>query len=453
MKLILRPATALLLFVSVLSSCKKEGINEFTQKSTASAQRGYQPLNPGFAENNMVLYWNDKVATVLGVPMNQPTRSRYFAMVEIAVHDALNNIKPKFQRYSLKDRQQHADPDAAVASAAYWAIKGLHIEGTFPVDSWYSESLASLPEAESKEMGITLGKEAAASIISNRTNDGFTQVVQASPFPADGTQPGVYRHTNLLDLRFVPNWGTVVKPYVLISNYQFRPAGPNAVSSPEYAADYNEVKSKGARVGSSRTAEEEMLARFWAEHRPSIIWNNVARAVIANEKMDAWKTARLFALMHTAIADGINTGLEAAYYFYSWRPETAIHEGNNDNNSATTADASWIPFVIEAPSGNPAGTFVTPPIPEYPASYAMMGSSAAEIIKSVIGKDAINITLNSFSLPGVPLQYTSLAQAAKDNALGKIYAGWHFRKSVVDGDLAGRQVADYIFTHSFQSEE
>jgi hypothetical protein len=30
--------------------------------------------------------------------------------------------------------------------------------------------------------------------------------------------------------------------------------------------------------------------------------------------MDAWKTAA-FAIMHTAIADGVNSTLEAAYHF------------------------------------------------------------------------------------------------------------------------------------------
>jgi hypothetical protein len=67
---------------------------------------------------------------------------------------------------------------------------------------------------------------------------------------------------------------------------------------------YNEVKAKGARVGSSRNTEEETLARFWADNKPSIVWNNFARNIIATKKMDAWKTARLFAIMHTALADG-----------------------------------------------------------------------------------------------------------------------------------------------------
>jgi hypothetical protein len=107
----------------IFSACQKETKELSAKEIMTTASPTKPPLEPGFAENNMVLYWNDKVATILGVGMPQPSRARYFAIIEIAVHDALNNIKPKYERYALNDREQHADPDAAVASAAYWASK------------------------------------------------------------------------------------------------------------------------------------------------------------------------------------------------------------------------------------------------------------------------------------------------------------------------------------------
>jgi hypothetical protein len=337
-----------------------------------------------------------------------------------------------------------------VASAAYWAIKGLNRQGTFPIDTWYNESLATISDGEGKEIGKTLGKHSAEAIIANRANDGFTQVLATSVNPPDGTIPGAYRHTNLLNVRYVPNWGAVVKPYVITSNDQFRSLGPHAVTSSEYATDYNEVKAKGARVGSTRNTEEETLARFWADNRPSIVWNNFARNIIATKKMDAWKTARLFAIMHTALADGANSGLEAAYHFYSWRPETAIHEGDNDNNAATSADALWIPFIVEGPNAIPAANFVTPPIPEYPATYAVFGGAAVAVLKSFFETDNTDIDLTSFTLPGTTLHYSSISQAARDNSLGKIYEGWHFRKAVIDGEALGMSVGNYVFNHHFQ---
>ena len=166
--------------------------------------------------------------------------------------------------------------------------------------------------------------------------------------------------------------------------------------------------------------------------------------------MDAWKTARLFAIMHTALADGANSALEAAYHFYSWRPETAIHEGDNDNNTSTSADATWLPFIIESPNAIPAGNFVSPPIPEYPATYAVFGGAAVAVLQSFFETDDTNIDFTSFTLPGTTLHYSSISQAARDNSLGKIYEGWHFRKAVIDGEALGMSVGNYVFNHKFQ---
>ncbi|HKO77482.1 MAG TPA: hypothetical protein VJU52_09705, partial [Flavobacterium sp.] len=292
----------------------------------------------GFAENDMVMYWNDKAATVLSVGTPQPYRTRYFAIIQIAVHDALNNIKPKYQRYALlNERTQFADPDAAVASAAYWTINWansqLNPQIRIPmntIDTWYNESLATIPDGESKDLGKILGEKAAAAIIANRANDGFTQTILASLTPPNGVNPGEYRSTvtavnyvptqMLSPVRILHNWGTVTKPYVIESNQQFRPGGPYAVNSNEYTADFNEVKTKGARVGGIRTADEEKMGKFWSENRPSILWNIIARNAIATKKLDAWKTARLFALIHVCIAESINSQFNASYYYYSWRP-------------------------------------------------------------------------------------------------------------------------------------
>ena len=446
-----------LLFLTVWNfSCKKE-ITEPKFSEEPGVASGEKPLDPGFAENNMVMYWNNKVATVLSAPMNPPTRCRYFAIIEIAVHDALNNIKPKYQRYALNEREQFASPDAAVASAAYWAIKGLNRQGAFPVDSWYNESLATIPDGESKELGKTLGQHAAEAIITNRANDGLTQVIISSLIPADGDDPGEYRSTlpsanpalSLPHLKNIPNWGTVLRPFVVISNDQFRPAGPYPVNTEAYTQDYNEVKSKGAMIGHTRTAEESEIAIFWGD-MPSFIWNRLARNIINAKKMDAWKTARLFALLHTAMADGINSNLESKYHFYYWRPETAIRLGDNDGNSNTAGDPDWLPSVIEVPSVNPIMHRYSPPLPEYPSSYSMFGGVVTEVLKLFFESNELSFDLTSLALPNVTRHYTSLSQAARDNSIGKIYAGWYFRKAVLDGEEMGRNIGSYVFNHSFR---
>ena len=47
---------------------------------------------------------------------------------------------------------------------------------------------------------------------------------------------------------------------------QFRPDGPNALTSQEYADDFNQVKDLGRIDSASRTPEQTNEARFWTDH-------------------------------------------------------------------------------------------------------------------------------------------------------------------------------------------
>ncbi len=439
--------------ITTFFSCKK-GIEQ--PSVSAPEEFAKQPNDPGFSSNEMVMFWNEKAAAVLGAPMIQPTRTRLFAIVQIAVHDALNNIKPKYERFALNDREQFADPDAAVASAAHRALTGIG-RGSAQLDYWRDSCLRIIPNGTRKTLGTALGIRAADAIISNRTNDGFAQILPMPTSPVDGDEPGEYRspitivNGNFIylqpALKYVPNWGTVMKPYVIQSNQQFRPTGPYSVNSSSYTADYNEVKLKGARVGSTRTEAETMKARFWSENRPSITWNNLTREAIKTKKLDAWKTARLFALVHTSLAESIASALNASYHFYFWRPETGIRLAATDNNNNTVADEGWLPFITEVPN-----RFPTPPQPGYPSTFASYGGSTAEVLRLFFASDETEVNMTSANLPGTTLHFTSFAELARENSLSVMYTGWEFRKSALDGEEMGRQIARYVFNNQFREE-
>lgn len=448
---------ALLSMAVFYQSCRKEATPLVTPEEIASA--GRKPLDPGFVENDMVLYWNEKASIVLLTPNTPPAQSRRFAMIQIAVHDALNSIKPKYERFALLNtREMFASPNAAIASAAYWTIKKLDIQGSNPIDQWYNESLGTIPDGESKELGKKLGEESANAIIAKRSTDNFEEANIQIPLP-DAIEPGGYRSTLPFSLPGFPTikalhqWGTLMTPFVTQSNYQFRPGAPNPVNSVAYETEYNEVKTKGARVGGSRTPEETQIGVFWVE-RSYIGWNRFARNIISSKKMDAWKTARLLALMHTAMIDGISGCFEAKYHYFYWRPETAIRLGDNDGNNNTVGDASWLPMYTEGPNSRfPAFSVNTPPLPDYPSAHANYGGAAAEILALFFGGDFISVDQTSPTLPGVTRHYSSLAQAARDNSLSRIYVGYHFRKACLAGEEQGKQIANYVFNNSFREME
>ena len=125
----------------------------------------------------------------------------------------------------------------------------------------------------------------------------------------------------------LPQWAFVM-PFAMSSSSQFRPPGPPALDSQQYAADYEEVKELGAAVGSTRTEDQTEIALFWADgagtETPPGHWNSIAQ-ISPPRGNTLEENARLFALLNIAMADAAICAWDAKYTFHFWRPVTAIN--------------------------------------------------------------------------------------------------------------------------------
>jgi len=455
-------AILLLSFAALFTSCQKEANNSNSSVNTEPASAASLNNNGNHFGNKspeMVLRWNDAATYVVvrtlqlqAAPRIPPFReSHYYAMVNIAVHDALNNIIPKYSTYALKARDKDADPNAAVAKAAHDVISYFFGKLNPPANNTpqviqdyihdlLTQSLNQIPDGDAKTKGIALGTAAAQAIIQNRTNDGIANAIFAI---TQGTLPGQYRSTppfTVSGFYDSPGWGDL-KTFGIQNSTQFEVPAPYPLNSVEYAADYNEVKSLGCSSCTGlggRTQDQENIARFWVESS-ALGWNKVAKAIIAEKNLDAWKTARLFSLLQMSVADAYIACLKAKMIHFFWRPYTAILNGDNDGNSNTVADPNWQVLV-----------FPIPPIADHPSAHAAAGGAAAELLKHFFENDDLNFSFESSSLPGNTRNYGSFSQAARENSLSRIYVGYHFRKACMDGEDLGKSVGDWIGTHSLQ---
>ena len=441
-------------------SCQKE-----TNKSNSSVNT--EPASAANPNNNgnhfgnisseMVIRWNDAATYVvtrtlqlIAAPRIPPFReSHYYAMVNIAMHDALNNIVPKYKSYALNARDKGADPDAAVAQAAHDVISFFFGKLNPPAnntpqpiqDSIHNllvQVLNSIPNGEAKTKGIALGSAAAQAIIQNRINDGSLSATGAI---TQGINPGEYRSTppfTATGFYDSPGWGNV-KTFGIQNSTQFAVPAPYTLTSAEYTADYNEVKRLGCSTCTGvngRTQDQENIAKFWVESS-AFGWNKVAKEIVEQKNMDAWKTARLFALLQMSVADAYIACLKAKMIHFFWRPYTAILQGDNDGNPNTVADPTW--QVLVAP---------IPPIADHPSAHAAAGGAAAVLLKQFFEKDNFDFSFESSSLPANPRSFSSFSQAARENSLSRIYVGYHFRKACMDGEALGKSVGDWIGTYS-----
>jgi hypothetical protein len=370
--------------------------------------------------------------------------SRLYAMVHVAIHDALNAIERRSRPYAFDvAANPGADPDAAVAAAARDALVTLigqlplgpecNAAGIAAVETAYQQALLSIPDGTAETLGIETGQAAAAAILAQRAADGSDAPLVDPAYP-QGTEPGEYRFTPGFDFVFLPGWAHVT-PFVLAHSSQFLASPPYSVKSEKYAADFNEIKALGGTV-SARTADETEIALFWVESSP-LQWNRIARTVSASQGLDLWQNARLFGLLNLAMADGYISSFATKYRYNFWRPVTAISEADTDGNPDTTADPTWAPLVQ------------TPPIPDHDSAHSVEGAAAAEVFRQFFGTDDISFSTCSLTLlPGstcddpipVPRAYSSFSEAEAENGLSRILVGFHFRHAVEEGIQHGRKI-------------
>jgi membrane-associated phospholipid phosphatase len=239
-------------------------------------------------------------------------------------------------------------------------------------------------------------------------------------------------------------------PWAIQSPSQFRPAGPPALTSARYAADFNETKTMGSLSSSTRTPDQTVASWFWASGTASFIWNNVAVSLINSESDEDFEhewharrhhslleNARLLAVLNLSMADAAIACWDAKYTFTFWRPVTAIPLAATDGNPATTEDPAWMPL------------FATPAHPEYPSGHSWVSGAAGAVLADSFG-ERTRFSAESDLMPGVVRPFRSFSAALKEVKNARIFAGIHFRSATDDGQTVGASVAEYVLDHAVQ---
>jgi hypothetical protein len=371
--------------------------------------------------------WN-RVATDAAVaqeldPLNE---SRIFAIVHASIHDALNAIDHRYEAYQARvSVTPGASPEAAVAAAAHASLMELIPARKAAFDAALAETLAQVKDKQAAAGGLKAGRQAAAINLAQRRDDGASRNVVYTP----GKQAGEYRPT---PPEFTPaafaQWG-MIRPFVLTSASQFRPAPPLDPQGARARVEIDEVRIIGGKTSSARTAEQSEISRYWYENSPQG-WNRIARVVAVDRGLDEWESARLLALVNLAMADGFIGGFEAKYYFKYWRPATAIRE---------SGDAAWLPDLW------------TPPVPDHPSTHTVLGAAAAAVLARFFGTDFVSFSMTSGApYPGITRKFWSFSEAARENGASRILAGIHFATAVQAGYEQGERIGAWTYERALR---
>ena len=448
-----------LIFFIGLGSCEKDVIESNNDPLFSVDIKGVQNFNNGMINsysNEVVLQWNELLSQYLDQQLPQPIEVKTYAMVTLAMHDALNNVVPKFETYALDNSEVdasgitkkniHSIADAAVSQAARDMIVQLFPQAAMAADAQLSSILANIEASELKNQGINIGKDAAAAMLAKRAGDivfGFTSY-QGGSAPGDyqaNYPPYAFPNPPIWPANavFGANIGDLT-PFGIMSSDQFMDESPYEIGSDEYLADYNEVKELGCNNCPLRTAEQTEISLFWRETSSSSM-NRLARSLVEQRKLDGWEAARLIGLIQMSVIDSYIASFEEKFHYAFWRPITAIRAGDADGNDFTIGDLTW----------SPSSPIPTPPNPTFPPSNAYCAGAAAEIFRAYFHSDIANLVVTSpYYLPDLEKHIQTFSEMASEKSIFGVYAGYDFRQGAEVGERHGRELGKYIIENNLR---
>jgi len=412
------------------------------------------------AAQDPVSYWNQRALEAVAARGATPATVIDIAIVQIAMHDAVQAYDQRFQTYAASVTGAKGSVSVAAAKAARDVLANRFSSSAqvTTINGWYSTYLASLapaPSAGDISDGESAGAAAAANVIALRANDGsfpatfpqFTGGTGVGQWSPNAGTPGM-----------VSPWAKNVTPYNLDSLSRCEAAPLPLLSSAEWAEAYNEVRAYGSAASTVRTAAQSSIAKTFSGNflsQYNRLFRDLAAAHLAGSSAAALgDRARFFALTNMAMADAFICAWHTKQEFNFWRPVQAIHRADEDGNILTEPDTTWTTYF----SRGIATAAQSPNYPDYTSGANNLTGSMTRMLELFFDTDKVEFNVFA-TAPAVPLDptidpdprhYTKFSDLAKDVIDARIYLGIHYRFADTEARSQGRRVANYTFKNALQ---
>ncbi len=366
---------------------------------------------------------------------------RTLAIMQMAMHDALNAVHPVYDRWwpaaPGEPAPEGANPEVAMVAAAAEVLVLLHPEREGETLNAFASVMARYADDASKAAGKRLGWAIGRAAVAARAHDGFDEL---HFFKGDDAR-GRWRPTPRF---FATSRTNDIRPFLFAAVSDVPTLPPPVLGTPQYLQEVAETQRIGGLHGAQRTPEETTDAFFWAYQTSQRGFVNLAMRLLATHRSAGgiYAEAHIMAELTVALADSAILTWNAKAKYSFWRPITAIR--------ADTADTRWAPLIE------------TPPFPEYPSGHATDCYVGAGVLEAAFPNLAGPIVylssahmepLSGSTIPPTPdgygmgqhaqwgesegaggneLRFPSLAAAATNCAGSRIWAGAHFAAAEVE---------------------
>ncbi len=384
-----------------------------------------------------------------------PVASRIFAYPNIAAYEivALYNDDYKSLVGQVHDLTPIPAPDSSKAINYDLAALVAHMELSkrliFSEDRMeaFRDSLYGIYEDKNPALfnaSKDYGLKVADHIGKWMNKDNYPQTRTMPKFTVDADDPTRWQPTPPAYMDGIePHWDEI-RPFVIDSAQQFKPAPPAEFSLEEGSDFYKQLKEVydvGNEITEKGDASEGIqIAKFWdcnpyvsvtrghlmfatKKITPGGHWIGIAKIAAKKTNSDFDRTVYAYTKTSMAIADGFISCWAEKYRSNLIRPETLINQHWDD---------SWKPVLQ------------TPPFPEYTSGHSVVSGAAAIALTSIFGDNFAfeDDTETAFGLP--VRSFKSFNDASAEAAISRMYGGIHYRMAIEVGLKQGRALGKYI---------
>ncbi len=372
----------------------------------------HHPQPPASTESGQVVLDWERVAFATIYPATPiPVGVPLLGYTSTAMYDAMR----------ASSSRHGSSETAAVAQAAHDVLAHYVPAASSSLATSLATSLAAVPDGSAEDRGVWIGKKVAARLIEERTGDGYldTTIHYTLP-PGTGVWQPTPPATDMLAA-----WIGSMDP--LVVKRLARVDGPDALTSDDYATDYDEVRLLGGLGSTVRSQAQSDTAVFFNSNSATMVGDALVRHLEAHP-VSVSETARLFAAMHGAMTDSLIRCWQLKRDVGFWRPFQAIAGAAGDGNPDTAPEPGWAPMLSN------------PPYSDYVSGHGCLTAPAVEVVRQSLG-ETTPLELRSSTFPGAPRTYPTLTHLEHDALNARIWGGLHFRDAMSDAYAIGHRTA------------
>jgi len=165
--------------------------------------------------------------------------------------------------------------------------------------------------------------------------------------------------------------------------------------------------------------------------------------VVNQHQMDLVDAAHLFEIGNVVTTDAGIACYDSKFFYQAWRPTAAIHNADKDGNPDTTADPTW----------QPLGSI--PGHPEYPSMHGCFTSAFTDTLAAALHTQRLDVDIpggqNGSNALTTTQHFNTVQDVQRQVVDARVWLGFHFRNSVIQGEGVGNDVANWELDRFFQA--